>query len=416
MSPQRRVASVGQGGRRRRALAAFAAAVTAGVLLLAPVTARADDADVAKVEALQRDAMTAFDQLDFERAQALLDQAVDVAGSATIPAQVRARTYIDLGVVAAAGHNDYDAAVRYFTVGLGLDPRAEVPQGLGTPEVLAAFDDARTLVPPPPASAAPTEPRAGETPAGASTERRRGTWFARLGVGLSAGYIPKGARTADGAPPLNHTDAGGAVYPFQSDPRYQGYASPTRVQPNGAPAVCNPGSSDGTPDPDGAPRDASCDVRLTDSGLLPTFDLDLTVGYWLSERLGLALRVRGQPHAGHGTLTHAGFGLRGLYALTPARARGFDAAMYAGFDVGQLQLQPDQGTVSVSNPDTSKVETVRVKRPFLKTSLFSMHLGVTLGWHLTQVFGLYVEVGAGYFIPPNGMFVFDAHGGPALRF
>jgi hypothetical protein len=111
-----------------------------------------ENAAIGKVALLNRQAIEEYRKLNFDEAQRLLDQALDLASGAGLTQHpIRARTYVTLGVVTAGGLKRRDVAVRLFRKALQIQPEILLSPELATPEVQAAFDDAvRGLV---------TEPR-----------------------------------------------------------------------------------------------------------------------------------------------------------------------------------------------------------------------------------------------------------------
>jgi len=113
--------------------------------LLATRSAHADDA--ASVDQLNKQALDAFDSLNFDQAKALLEKAVvkgEAAGLEHDPAL--ARTHLDLGMVLIAGFQKRDEAIDHFKTALTIAPAVSAPAGLFNPEVQAAFDDAKQQV------------------------------------------------------------------------------------------------------------------------------------------------------------------------------------------------------------------------------------------------------------------------------
>jgi len=129
---------------RRRSNAVLFLAVCMLALLATP-PAHADDA--ASVDQLNKQALDAFDSLNFDQAKALLEKAVvkgEAAGLEHDPAL--ARTHLDLGMVLIAGFQKRDEAIDHFKTALTIAPDVSAPAGLFNPEVQAAFDDAKQQV------------------------------------------------------------------------------------------------------------------------------------------------------------------------------------------------------------------------------------------------------------------------------
>ncbi len=110
-------------------------------------TARAasaeENAAVGKIALLNREAIEEYRKLNFDEAQRLLDQALDLASGAGLTQHpIRARTYVTLGVVTAGGLKRRDVAVRLFRKALEIQPEIMLSPDLATPDVQAAFDEA----------------------------------------------------------------------------------------------------------------------------------------------------------------------------------------------------------------------------------------------------------------------------------
>src|SRR5882724_9102123 len=102
-----------------------------------------ENAAIGKITLLNRQAIEEYRKLNFDEAQRLLDQALDLAAGAGLTQHpVRARTYVTLGVVTAGGLKRRDVAVRLFRKALQIQPEIQLSAELATPEVEAAFDEA----------------------------------------------------------------------------------------------------------------------------------------------------------------------------------------------------------------------------------------------------------------------------------
>src|SRR6266700_4896691 len=126
------------------------AVALAGAAILVPPAARdaraaaADEnAAIGKITLLNRQAIEEYRRLNFDEAQRLLDQALDLAVSAGLSQHpVRARTYATLAVVTAGGLKRRDVAVRLFRKALQIQPEIQLSAELASPEVQVAFDEA----------------------------------------------------------------------------------------------------------------------------------------------------------------------------------------------------------------------------------------------------------------------------------
>jgi len=102
-----------------------------------------ENAAVGKITLLNREAIEEYRKLNFDEAQRLLDQALDLAAGAGLTQHpIRARTYVTLGVVTAGGLKRRDVAVRLFRKALQIQPEIQLSPELATPEVQVAFDEA----------------------------------------------------------------------------------------------------------------------------------------------------------------------------------------------------------------------------------------------------------------------------------
>jgi hypothetical protein len=113
-------------------------------LAFVPSPARADDEGI---DALNKQALEAFDGLNFDQAKTLLEQALsqgETAGLGKDPSI--ARTHLDLGMLLIAGFQKRDDAIDHFKAALTINPRIVAPAGLFNPEVQAAFDEAKEKV------------------------------------------------------------------------------------------------------------------------------------------------------------------------------------------------------------------------------------------------------------------------------
>jgi len=129
-----------QGGRVRLVIGSVALATT----LVFAGPARADDAAaVGKITLLNRKAVDAYQHLEFETAERLLNEALDQSERAGLTQHpIRARTFVTLGIVSIGGLKQREKAVKYFRKALQIQPEVRLNPGLANPEIQAAFDDA----------------------------------------------------------------------------------------------------------------------------------------------------------------------------------------------------------------------------------------------------------------------------------
>jgi hypothetical protein len=131
-------------GRSARQL--IAAVTLAAVIAAGAGTAQADDRDsavVGKITLLNRKAIEQYQSLNFEEAQRLLREAVDLAeASGLLQHPIRARTYVTLGIVTLGGLKQREEAIKLFRKALQIQPEIKLSKGLANPEIQAAFDEA----------------------------------------------------------------------------------------------------------------------------------------------------------------------------------------------------------------------------------------------------------------------------------
>jgi tetratricopeptide (TPR) repeat protein len=98
----------------------------------------------AVVTRLNKEALDAFDNLNFEQAKALLEQALAQSEAAHLGDDpVSARTHLNLGMVFIAGFQRREQAIEQFKVALRIQPDIAAPAGLFNPEAQAAFDEVK---------------------------------------------------------------------------------------------------------------------------------------------------------------------------------------------------------------------------------------------------------------------------------
>jgi hypothetical protein len=121
-----------------------------GILLVAALlmftgTARAEGEDQAvidKVTNLNKKALAAYNNLDFDDARKLLKQALDLCSSAGLDKHpINARTHIHMGVVLIASKQQ-ELGVKQFKKALEIQPDIQVTKALANPEILQAFQQA----------------------------------------------------------------------------------------------------------------------------------------------------------------------------------------------------------------------------------------------------------------------------------
>jgi hypothetical protein len=114
------------------------------LLLAAGSGARAGDIDPLRLADLGQKALRLYDELDFNRAKATLDQALAAAKSSGLDqSPIAARLHLYRGLVLAAGLQRPDDASAAFRLAVQIDPTIYPPEGLFNPQVAALFAAAR---------------------------------------------------------------------------------------------------------------------------------------------------------------------------------------------------------------------------------------------------------------------------------
>lgn len=124
-----------------RRFLACASLALAAFLAAAPVSAQSART---RVRQLTQEGMTAFHELDLERAEELLNQALAAAEDGHVDGTDLARVHLGLGVIAIGGYSDSQRGVDAFMRALGADSAIEPDPLTSTPEIQSAFQLART--------------------------------------------------------------------------------------------------------------------------------------------------------------------------------------------------------------------------------------------------------------------------------
>jgi peptidoglycan hydrolase-like protein with peptidoglycan-binding domain len=156
---------------------------------------------MAEIKGLNKQALDAFDNLNFDQARGLLEQALATADSAGLSRDpAAARTHLNLGMVFIAGLQRRDEGVEQFRAALRVQPDIAPPAGFFNPETQSAFDQTKsafkTEPPPPPAprtTNAARRPGAAGSVATVATEKTQGRSAARPGSGIVefGGSVPE---------------------------------------------------------------------------------------------------------------------------------------------------------------------------------------------------------------------------------
>lgn len=103
---------------------------------------------IEKITQLNKKALDAYNDLEFEEARKLLKQALDMCTSAGLDKHpVAARTHIHMGVVLIAAKQQ-DLGIKQFKKALEIEPEIQVTKALANPEILEAFKSAGNDMPP----------------------------------------------------------------------------------------------------------------------------------------------------------------------------------------------------------------------------------------------------------------------------
>ncbi len=118
-----------------------------GILLAAPAVVMAapagDPAAVAKVTDLNKQALAAYSQQDYDTAKNLLKQALQTCADAGLDQHpITARTHLHFGAVAIVGFKQRDAGIKQFKKALEIQPDIKLTKSIVTPELQDAFEEA----------------------------------------------------------------------------------------------------------------------------------------------------------------------------------------------------------------------------------------------------------------------------------
>jgi Tetratricopeptide repeat len=123
----------------------IAGCVLAVALLAAAPAARAqeDSPAVEKVVKLNKKAVDEYQNLNFDKARKILEDALEACSRAGLDNHpVTARTHVHLGVVLFAGLKQKDAAIDEFKKAAAIQSDIKLDTALATPEIQEAFDQA----------------------------------------------------------------------------------------------------------------------------------------------------------------------------------------------------------------------------------------------------------------------------------
>lgn len=88
---------------------------------------------------LNRQGMEAYNNLEIEQAQGLLNQALEAAERGHVTGSPLARTYMNLGIVSIGGMGDNGAGLQYFTQAIQADRNVALDPLTSTPDIQTVF-------------------------------------------------------------------------------------------------------------------------------------------------------------------------------------------------------------------------------------------------------------------------------------
>jgi len=138
--------------RRFPGIQLLAGLATLCALFLYTSSAAADDnaAAVAKIGKANKKALHEYENLNFDQAQKILKDALDLASKADVKSDpVVAQTYVYLGVVTLTGFKQTDDAIELFRKAIQIQPDIKLDKALATPEIQQVFDQAAAAASPP---------------------------------------------------------------------------------------------------------------------------------------------------------------------------------------------------------------------------------------------------------------------------
>lgn len=341
-----------------------------------------------RAEELRQKAEAAYFEMEMDDAISSLDQALSLCVMGCSDA-MRAKLLVMRGAIVLVARNDEAKARKNFEDALALDPEVRPDPMLSNPKVDRVFEETRARGDEAPADEpdATEDLDAAEESAASETRviRRKVKWhrvFLEAGYSLTMASAHENMRAA-------------------SDP-----------------VIANPGDDpqlDAIPENDSyilsgthgcsAPQGGYC-VRKTEGLTALAHGLHIGGGYFISERFALGARLRWNPNAGEGTLSHFLLGVRAYYQLTEQKLRGFHASIYGGAMLGQIQVRPKQRPTLPGGD---------IDRPWARTGLGGLEIGAKLGHRFTRNFGIF---GAPefYTLFPDFSFGLQVTGGVEITF
>jgi hypothetical protein len=125
------------------ALVAVMVGVQIATTAVAAAAPAGDPATVAKVTNLNKKALEAYAQQDYDTARDLLKQALETCSSAGLDQHpITARTHIHFGAVAIVGFKQREVGIKQFKKALEIEPTIKLTKSIVTPELQDAFEEA----------------------------------------------------------------------------------------------------------------------------------------------------------------------------------------------------------------------------------------------------------------------------------
>ena len=135
------------------------AALSATAARAHAAAAQEDNDAVGKVTLLNRKAIEAYHNLNFDEALRLLREALALTDARGLSQHaIKARTCVTLGMVMLGGFKQRDEAIRLFQQGLQISPEIRPSRALANPQIQEVFDEAMKRLASAPAETVPAVP------------------------------------------------------------------------------------------------------------------------------------------------------------------------------------------------------------------------------------------------------------------
>src|SRR5690554_6190065 len=344
-----------------------------------PSLAQADSAQRAK------EAEEAYHNLELDKAIDLIDDALRVCGR-DCPPEERGRLFVLRGIFVHGQVNGADEAREDFKRALESDRSAAIPPMLSTPAIEATFAEAQASLPPK-ESASISE----------TTQEPAQADGARLFCSSDDDCL--GGERCDGSQcvPEDRVEARPRVWDrvfLELGYSLTMATAKSNMIAASTPPLANPGDDpqlDLIPENDSylLPGTHGCEagdgeycVRVSEGLAVFAHGLHLGAGIYITERVGVALRLRYSPGGGQGALSNFLVGARVHYRLTEPQREGFHAAIFGGLMAGQIQVRPKQKPTVEGGP---------IERPWAATGLGGVEVGAKIGYRITPAFGVFAS-------------------------